>query len=130
MALLLTGLMTAGLVATPSLGAAKKTYAVTMKMAGDPGASASTFTAKVTSSKPFGKGSLVGKFKPPLVNYVFTFKGGTFKAQFNGTLDGVKVSGPWKIISGTGKFKGIKGGGQGSGDLSTGKYKFTGKATY
>jgi hypothetical protein len=110
--------------------AGASTRKVDMRMKGDPGASSPTFKARVTSSTPFGKGTLTGKFRPPLVYYVFKFKRGTFKAKFTGTLSGVKVKGPWKVTSGTGIYKGIKGGGRGSGDLSTGRYHFTGSVRY
>jgi hypothetical protein len=129
-----TLVLAAGIVGAIALAlagpATAKTRPVTMVMQGDPGASSATFTAKVTSSKPFGRGTLVGTFRPPWVYYTFTFKDGTFKANFKGTLDGVSVSGPWRITSGTGKYKGIKGGGRGSGDLSTGHYRFTGRVKY
>ncbi len=114
----------------PAQMAAGATHKVDIKMKGDPGSSSPTFTASVTSSTPFGRGTLTGKFRPPMVYYTFKFPKGTFKAQFNGTLNGVKVSGPWKFTSGTGAYKGITGGGRGSGDLSTGKYRFTGSAKY
>jgi hypothetical protein len=120
--------MTAALIAAPaSLAASAK---VTLKSVPSAAKQVGTkLTGKYTGT--FGKCTMKGKLVIPKTVQTLTCKGGTFSftaTSSTGTSNNVK--GTWKITGGTGKYKGIKGGGSFSGTLSTNAYTYTGHASY
>jgi hypothetical protein len=81
--------------------------------------------------KPFGTCKMTGKLVIPNTEQTVKCKGGSFSLTGHGTTGAANDSkGTWKITSGTGKYKGIKGSGTFSGKLSTGVYRYVGKAKY
>jgi hypothetical protein len=82
---------------------------------------------------PFGTCKMTGKLVIPNTNQTIKCKGGSFKLTGFGTTGAANDSkGTWKITkgSGTGKYKGITGGGTFSGQLSTGIYRYIGAVKY
>jgi hypothetical protein len=81
--------------------------------------------------KPFGTCQMTGKLVIPNTQQTVKCKGGSFKLTGFGTTGAANDSkGTWKIVSGTGKYKGIKGSGTFSGQLSTGIYRYVGTAKF
>ncbi len=81
--------------------------------------------------KPFGTCKMTGKLVIPNTQQTVKCKGGSFKLTGFGTTGAANDSkGTWKIISGTGKYKGITGKGTFSGQLSTGIYRYKGVAKF
>ena len=110
--------------------ASAKSYKVSLKQIGH--FNGTTITGTI-SGKPLGKGTLKGKvnFSTNASVQTWKLKGGTIKVSgvvklTTGTL-GV---GPWKVLKGTGKYKGVKGGGVTNGDVATGKFTWKGKLVY
>jgi hypothetical protein len=80
---------------------------------------------------PFGTCQMTGKLVIPNTQQTVKCKGGSFKLTGFGTTGAANDSkGTWKIISGTGKYKGITGKGTFSGQLSTGIYRYVGTAKF
>jgi len=80
---------------------------------------------------PFGTCQMTGKLVIPDTQQTVKCKGGSFKLVGHGTTGAANDSkGTWKITSGTGKYKGIKGSGTFSGTLSTGVYTYVGTAKF
>jgi hypothetical protein len=120
------GALAAGALIAPAIAQAK-TYNVVVR---DQGTLKGIKAGGKLTGSPFGNGTVSGTVKPPVAQYVWHFQGGTVKVKWVAKLKGQIASGNWKILGGTGKYKGIKGGGHGSGNVVTGKLKFTGKATF
>lgn len=81
--------------------------------------------------KPFGTCKMTGKLVIPDTQQTVKCKGGSFKLVGHGTTGAANDSkGTWKIVSGTGKYKGITGKGTFSGTLSTGVYTYVGTAKF
>jgi hypothetical protein len=80
---------------------------------------------------PFGTCKMTGKLVIPNTQQTVKCKGGSFNLTGHGTTGAANDSkGTWKITSGTGKYKGIKGSGTFSGQLSTGIYRYVGTAKF
>jgi hypothetical protein len=128
-----TGRALAGLAATsllvPAGGAAltahaSKTHRVAIKLFTPPQGT----TLKGTwHDKTLGHGTAKGTLHVPLTKLTFSRKGGTFSTTtYNCAYQKVTpptFSGCWKVTKGTGRFKGMKGGGKLEGN-------FDGHATY
>ncbi len=119
---LLSSVLALGLMAP--IASAKKTYKVAIKMNTPPKGT----TLKGTwHEKTLGKGTAKGTLHVPLTKLTFTTKGGTFSTtSYDCSYQVVSpptFKGCWKITKGTGKFKGITGGGKLEGN-------FDGHATY
>jgi hypothetical protein len=81
--------------------------------------------------KPFGTCVMKGTLVIPNSLQTWTCKGGSFKLTGHGTTGAANdAAGTWKLSKGTGKFKGIRGHGRFKGKLSTGKFTYTGTASY
>ena len=108
--------------------ASAKTLKITVKATANKPGQVTDLTSKL-SSPQLGKGIQTGTAKLPVLFLNWKFKGGTLKVKSQGTLQGSKVvDDKWTVLkTSTGKFKGAKGGGTGTGDVATGKFKFTGK---
>lgn len=86
-------------------------------------------TSAKFSGKPFGKGKITQtEVGGGVYTQVWKAKGGTFTVKVEGAQVGAKIVGAWKVLSGTGKYKRIKGGGKLSG--SGIDFKLTGKVKY
>jgi hypothetical protein len=114
----------AGLALAPAAGAASS-HKVSLKLNGPP---KGTKISGTWTEKTLGKGTLKGTLHIPVTILTFTAKGGTFTTTTDVPCKSEKVTLPtykgcWKVTKGTGKFKGIKGGGKLSGN-------FDGHATY
>lgn len=83
-------------------------------------------------SGTLGSGTQVGKAtSATAVSLVWHLKGGTISVAADGKLSGgTKASGTWKIVGGTGKFKGISGGGPQVGDIKTLVFRYTGTVRF
>ena len=79
-------------------------------------------------SGTLGSGRQVGKATSATgVSLVWHLSGGTITVSADGHLSGgTKASGTWKIVGGTGKYKGISGGGPQVGDIKTLTFHYTG----
>jgi hypothetical protein len=121
----------AGLL-VPQLAAAKATKTVTMVANGP--AKGTRISGSWTSPQ-LGKGTLTGTLKIPVVTITWKASGGTFttragnKGCTSATMDAPNYTGCFRVLSGTGKFKGIKGSGTLKGNLD-GHVTYTGKLTY
>ena len=88
------------------------------------------------SGKPFGKGKVKGKSVLPLFTLKFSGKGGGFTMLFKGAPDNDVIKGKFTLTKGTGKYKGIKGSGTGTGTVDVSKktvvatFKYKGTAKY
>jgi hypothetical protein len=114
----------AGLALAPAAGAASS-HKVSLKLNGP--AKGTTITGTWTE-KSLGKGTLKGTLHIPVTVLTFTAKGGTFTTTTDIPCKSEAVTPPtfkgcWKVVKGTGKFKGISGGGSLFGNLD-------GHATY
>src|SRR5262245_10521690 len=127
-------LATAGLLAGALLApqaASAKTIKVKIVGKGDP----TTFPkTAATLSGTFGKGKQAECCAVlPKFNLTWTFGGkykGKLKVETAPPLSGTKATGPWKIKSGTGKFKGAKvASSKVVMDITDGSYVWTGKVT-
>ena len=124
--LLATAGLVAGALAAPQAASAK-TVKVKIAAKGDPTKFPST-AAKLTGTLGAGTQSKCCA-KLPDFDVTWTFKGkykGTVKVHYAPKLNGVIAAGSWKVKSGTGKFKGAKGGGKMTSNITNGKYAFTG----
>ena len=70
---------------------------------------------------PCGKGSFVSRVLVPTVNYTVRCGHDTFRLTATTTLDGSSVTGTWKTVSGTGRFRHMRGHGTLTGSLQPGK---------
>jgi hypothetical protein len=119
-------------LAAPLTGTASaKSYKVSFLLKGKLTDKPGEIKGKVTG-KPLGKGTYAGKVDFPNATYVMKFKGGTITFTEAGKLDGSIAKGKWKIKKGTGKFKGIKGGGTSAGDITkqADGFKYKGTVKY
>ncbi len=66
-----------------------------------------------------GRGTVTTRTTPPNVDITFKLKGGTLSLRGSLKPAGNSVSGTWKVVKGTGKYRGAKGGGR-----MTGKFSF------
>ena len=114
-------------VLVPALASAKKTVKVNM-----------TQTAKVTgikltgtvTGKPFGKCKVTGTVTPPKVTAKWKCKGGTITLKTtDATIVGSNFISTSKL-SGTGKYKGLKGKTKNKGSVASAKGTFIGTASY
>jgi hypothetical protein len=120
--------LTAGLLGGTTGVAVAKTQKVKIVTKGT--YNGNSVQGKILSS-PWGKGTYKGTLNPPDIVAKYKVKGGTFVISAKGTIDGNRAFGSWKISKGTGKFKGIKGGGKWvTPNLAKGTTTFTGKVTY
>jgi hypothetical protein len=120
----------AAALAVPSLAAAK-THKVKLVMFGPAKGTTITGTWK---EKKLGKGTLKGTLHIPVTVLTFTTKGGTFTTTTDIPCKSEAVTPPtfkgcWKVIKGTGKFKGASGGGKLHGNLD-GHAFYNGKLKY
>lgn len=119
-----TAAVAAGLVLAPAAGAASS-HKVSLKLSGP--AKGTVIVGKFTD-KTLGSGTIKGTLHIPVTVLTFTAKGGTFTTTTDVPCKDQAVTPPtfkgcWKVLKGTGKFKGISGGGTLSGNLN-------GDATY
>jgi hypothetical protein len=124
----------AALTAIAALGltgvAEAKSYSVSML---GHGSTAGVDVKSTYTGKPFGTCKMTGKLVIPDTHQTWKCKGGSFKLVGHGTTGAADdAKGTWRIVkgSGTGKYKGITGKGTFSGKLSTGTFRYLGKATY
>ena len=80
--------------------------------------------------QPFGTCPWKGKLLIPDTTQKLTCKDGTVSLRSHATRLTDNTKGTWKFTGGTGKFKGIKGGGTFTGTISTGNYRYVGTASY
>ena len=115
-------------VAPASRGAtAAKSVKVHMKLVGKLGPKGASGPV---SGLPCVRGRFTSQIFPPKVKYSFKCKGGTFKLTATNNLNGSDVTGRWETVSGTGRFKHMRGGGPLRGSLQPGKaFILTGKVT-
>ncbi len=81
------------------------------------------------SGSPFGSGKFTQREVQPGSYYMtLEAKSGSVTMYMQGAPSGGKIKGTWKLVNGTGKFKGVKGTGAlvGTGTV----YNLTGSATY
>jgi len=76
-------------------------------------------------------GNTSGGSEGPTIMTTFRCSGGTLKVQYAPTQPSRVQGGVWEVVSGTGRFKGLRGGGSmvakfGSDDPDTGRETFTG----
>lgn len=123
--------MTAAALLIPAAGStAAKSRNVAIKMNTPPKGT----TLKGTwSEKTLGRGTARGTLRVPLTKLTFKTRGGTFSTTTYDCPE-QKVSPPtfrgcWRVTKGTGKFKGMKGGGKLSGNFN-GRATYRGKVTY
>jgi hypothetical protein len=124
----------AALTAIAALGltgvAEAKSYSVSML---GHGSQTGVDVKSTYTGKPFGTCKMTGKLVIPDTRQTWQCKGGSFKLVGHGTTGAANdAKGTWRIVkgSGTGKYKGITGKGTFSGKLSTGTFRYLGKATY
>ena len=86
-------------------------------------------SGSVSCKSPKASGKQSGVGMPPVLKVVWTVKGGTIKVSVkDGHIVGADVVGTGKV-TGTGKYKKLKGKVKIKGSLSTNKYVFTGTGT-
>src|SRR4051812_46076068 len=78
---------------------------------------------------PIGTCKMTGTLVIPNTKQTIKCKGGSFKLTAKGKV-GAIVVGTWKVSSGTGKFKGVKGKGTFKGPLATSKFVYKGTLNY
>src|SRR6476620_9197266 len=111
----------------PSIASAK-TYSANWKVT-KANPQVGTKISATYSGKPIGTCKMKGTLVIPDTVQTIKCKGGSFKLTAHGKV-GTIVVGTWKVKSGTGKFKGIKGSGTFKGPLATSKFVYKGKLTY
>jgi hypothetical protein len=83
------------------------------------------------SGSPVGKCTMTGKLVIPDTQQVWKCKGGTLKLTGHGTTGAANdAKGTWKVNGGTGKYAKAKGKGVFTGQISTGKFTYTGTLSY
>jgi hypothetical protein len=94
---------------------------------------------KVTGTftgSPFGSGSVKGNAALPYFYFTYYAKGGSLTMKYKGSVTSTgHVTGPYTWLSGTGKYRHIKGSGTGYGTPNGKGYKnfnftYTGTATW
>ena len=80
--------------------------------------------------KPWGKVKATGTLIIPVATVTFKLKGGTVTVRGTGTLKGTTINSKWKVLKGTGKYKGAKGKGTATGQLDLTNYVYKGTIKY
>lgn len=79
---------------------------------------------------PCGRGRFVSTILPPQVKYTFTCRGGTFRLIATNRLNGSSVTGSWRTVSGTRRFRHMRGHGPLRGSLRPGAaFHLTGRVS-
>lgn len=92
-------------------GAAAKPVDATVKVSGIPG-----FQGTV-SGRPYGNGTVRGRLDLPNLTATLRYRGGTVRIR--GTVSNASpVKGTWRTAGGTGRFRGVSGGGSFSGTFN------------
>jgi hypothetical protein len=123
-------LVSSAAIGAPTTPRATTTHRVVMEDAGPRKFSGTTISGPM-KGKPFGRCQIVGTLVIPKFNFTWRCKAGWIKVSSvatSGASDDVK--GTWKILSGTRRYKGIKGKGKFFGKNSTGDFTYTGTARY
>jgi hypothetical protein len=126
--LAVSSMLVAGALVGPSMASAKKIKinctVPNNKLTG------TKLSGKFSCSSPKSTGTESGIGTPPVLKVVFNVKGGgTIKILIkDGTLKGSAVVGTGKV-TGTGKYKKLKGKVKINGSIATNKYVYTGTGT-
>ena len=80
--------------------------------------------------KPGGTVKAKGTLVIPVATVTFKLKGGTLTVRGTGTLKGTTITSKWKVLKGTGKYKGAKGKGTATGGLDLTNYVYKGTIKY
>lgn len=127
---LVASLLVGGALLIPAAASAKTIQVKITGVANNP-KDFEDVSAKLSGT--FGNGSQAKCcVKLPTVNWTWTFKNSKYKGTVKGIstskLQGTKIVGTWKFVSGAGSFKGVSGGGKIVGDITNGHYQYTGTA--
>lgn len=90
---------------------------VNLRLVGKLGAAGASGTVK---GSPCNGGRFVSQVLPPTVNYRLTCPGGSLRLRATNRLNGSNVTGTWRTVSGTGRFKHARGSGRLRGSLVSG----------
>jgi hypothetical protein len=88
------------------------------------------------SGRPLGTGTGTGGLTisrtTGRLDVTWRVKGGTVRITSNAQPRGANVSGTWKVVGGTGKFRRVRGGGRMNGQVAKmpARVRFTGTITY
>lgn len=103
--------LAAGATAPAVDGASSKPVNATVKVSGIP-----SFSGTV-SGKPYGRGTVRGRLDLPTLTATLRYRGGTVRIR--GTVSNASpVKGTWRTAGGTGRFRGVSGGGSFSGTFN------------